>query len=110
MYRAARICEDGVNANHNVTCSLTLDYSRTAEGNRDGEYIFFRMNQADVALFLQVTRIIVLERKKDQKNLQSKLIITSRLLPETGRSQKQRTLKHETNKTDRNPPITNHKQ
>ena len=34
-----------------------------------------------------MTRIIILERKKDQKILRSKFIITSRLLPETGRSQ-----------------------
>ena len=80
-------CKDGANANHNVTCSLTLDCSRIAEGNRDGKWTFFRMKEPDIVLFLQVTRIIILERKKDQKNLRSKFIITSQLLPETGRSQ-----------------------
>ena len=58
--------------------------------------------EADVALFLQVTRI-----RKIRKICEFK---SSRLLPETGRSQSmQRTLKYETNKTDRNTPITNHK-
>jgi len=69
----------------NVTClpSLAENDSRllkNSQGNRDGEWIFCRRKEAEVALFLQVTRI-----RKIIKICEANL--TSRLLPETGRSQ-----------------------
>ena len=96
-----------VNANHNVTCSPSLAENdsrllKNSEGNCDGEWIFCQRKEADVALFLQVTGI-----RKIRKTC--KASSTSRLLPQNRTITKQRTLKHETNKTDRNPPITNHK-
>ena len=77
--------EGGVNANHNVTClpSLAENDSRllkNSEGNRYGEWILCRRKEADVALFLQVTRM-----RNIIKICEANL--TSRLLPETGRSQ-----------------------
>ena len=75
--------EGGVKANHNVMSSPSLNDSRllkNSKGNRDGEWIFCRRKEADVALFLQVTRI-----RKIRKNCETNL--TSRLLLETGRSQ-----------------------
>ena len=51
-----------------------------SEGNRDGEKIFCRRKEADIALFLQVTRM-----RKIRKICEANL--TSQLLPETGRSQ-----------------------
>ena len=70
---------------HNVTCSPTLaenDFRllKNSEGNRDGEWIFSRRKEADVVLFLQVTRMTKII-KICEANL------TSRLLPLTGRSQ-----------------------
>ena len=64
---------------------MTLDQSRpgllkNSEGNRDGEWIFCRRKEADVALFLHVTRM-----RKIIKICEANL--TSRLLPLTGRSQ-----------------------
>ena len=53
---------------------------KNSKGNRDGEWIFCRRKEADVALFLQVTRI-----RKIRKNREANL--TSRLLLKTGRSQ-----------------------
>ena len=53
---------------------------KNSKGNRDGEWIFCRRKEADVALFLQVTRI-----RKIRKNRETNL--TSQLLLETGRSQ-----------------------
>ena len=52
----------GVNANHIVTCTSCLaknDFRRlkNSEGNHDGGWIFCRRKEADVALFLQVTRM-----------------------------------------------------
>ena len=96
-----------VNANHNVTCSPSLAENdsrllKNSEGNCDGEWIFCQRKEADVALFLQVTGI-----RKIRKTC--KASSTSRLLPQNRTITKQGTLKHETNKTDRNPPITNHK-
>ena len=49
--------EGRVNANHNVTCSPSLAENdsrmlKNSEGNRDGEWIFCRRKEADVALFL----------------------------------------------------------
>jgi len=100
LYRAARIAsfegilvffcsvnhfsDGGVNANHNVKRSLSLveNDSRllnNSEGNRDGEWIFCRGKEANVALFLQVTRI-----RKIRKIFEANF--TSRLLPERGRS------------------------
>ena len=55
--------EGGVNANHNyVTCTSSLAENdsrllKSSEGNHDGEWIFCRRKEADVALFLQVTRM-----------------------------------------------------
>ena len=77
--------EGGVNANHNVTYfpSLAENDSRlrkNSEGNRYGEWILCRRKEADVALFLQVTRM-----RNIIKICEANL--TSRLLPETGRSQ-----------------------
>ena len=55
------LSEGEVNANHNVTPpSLAKNDSRllkNSEGNRDGEWIFCRRKEADVALLLQVTGI-----------------------------------------------------
>ena len=36
---------------------MTLDCSRIGKENRDGEWIYCRRKEADVALFLQVTRM-----------------------------------------------------
>ena len=52
--------ESRVNTNHNVTCAPSLAENdcrllKNSEGNRDGESIFCRRNEADDALFLQVT-------------------------------------------------------
>ena len=78
------ISEGGVNANHNVTCSPSLanDFRllKNSEGNPDCEWIFCRRKEADVALSLQVARM-----RKVIKMCEANL--TSRLLPETGRSQ-----------------------
>ena len=70
---------------HNVTCSPSLaenDFRllKNSEGNRDGEWIFSRRKEADVVLFLQLTRM-----RKIIKICEANL--TSRLLPLTGRSQ-----------------------
>ena len=70
---------------HNVTCSPSLaenDFRliKNSEGNRDGGWIFCRRKEADVVLFLQVTRM-----RKIIKICKANL--TSRLLPLTGRSQ-----------------------
>ena len=99
--------EGGVNANHNVTCSPSLAENdprllKNSKGNCDGEWIFCQRKEADVALFLQVMGI-----RKIRKTC--KASSTSRLLPQNRTITKQGTLKHETNKTDRNPPITNQK-
>ena len=77
--------EGGVKANHNVMSSPSLAENdsrllKNSKGNRDGEWIFCRRKEADVALFLQVTRI-----RKIRKNRETNL--TSQLLLETGRSQ-----------------------
>ena len=77
--------EGGVNANHNVTCSPSLAKNdsrllKNSDGNRNGEWIFCRRKEADVDLFLQVTTM-----RKIIKIYEGNL--TSRLLPETGRSQ-----------------------
>ena len=76
LYRAARFAnlegilrffcsvhhfsEGGVNENHNATCSPSFAENdsrllKNSEGNRDGERIFCRRKEADVALLLQVT-------------------------------------------------------
>ena len=50
----------GVNANHIITsCLAKNDFRRlkNSEGNHDGGWIFCRRKEADVALFLQVTRM-----------------------------------------------------
>ena len=91
LYRAARIANfegiwgfsvpsiilvtAGLMQNHNVTCSPSLAENdstllKNSEGNRDAEWIFCRRKEADVALFLQMNANV-----------------TSRLLPETRRSQ-----------------------
>ena len=76
--------EGWVNGNHNVTCSPSLaendSTAKNSKRNRNGEWIFCPMKEADVALFLQVTRI-----RKIGKICEANL--TSPLLPETGRSQ-----------------------
>ena len=77
--------EGGVKANHNVMSSPSLAENdprllKNSKGNRDGEWIFCRRKEADVALFLQVTRI-----RKIRKNREANL--TSQLLLKTGRSQ-----------------------
>ena len=99
--------EGGVNANHNVTCSpsLTENDSRmfkNSEENRDGEWIFCRRKEAEGCFILVSDK-----SKKDQKNLRRKL--NSSIVARNRTITKQRTLKHETNKSFRNPPITNHK-
>lgn len=102
-----RFSEGGVNGNHNVTCSPSLAENdsrllKNSEGNRDGEWIFCLRKEADVALFLQVSRM-----RKIIKICEANL--TTRLLPELRTITKQRALKHESNKTNRDPPITKHK-
>ena len=85
----------------NVFLRLVKTIKTNGKGNRDGEWIFCLMKEADVALFLQVTRV---------RHIRNKCVanLTSRLLPELNRTiTKQRTLKRETNKTDRNP-LNNH--
>ena len=77
--------EGGVNANHDAMCSPSLAENdsrllKNSEGNRYGEWIFCRRKEADVALFLQLTRM-----RKILKICKANL--TSRLLPETRRSQ-----------------------
>ena len=47
------------------------------------------------------------KNEKDHKNLRSKL--NRSIIARNRTITKQRTLKHETNKTDQDPPITNHK-
>ena len=71
--------EGGIKANHNVTSSPSLaeNDSRLLKNN---EGIFCQRKEADVALFLLVTRI-----RKIRKICEANLI--SQLLPETGRSQ-----------------------
>ena len=74
--------EGGVDANHDVTCSPSLAENdsrllKNSEGNCDGEWIFCQRKEADVALFLQVTRM-----RKILKICKANL--TSRILPETG--------------------------
>ena len=91
----------------NVTCSPSLAENdsrllKNSEGNRDGECIFCWRKEADVALFLQVSRM-----RKIIKICEANL--TTRLLPELRTITKQRALKHESNKTNRDPPITKHK-
>ena len=53
--------EGGVKANHSVMSSSSLAENdsrlKNSKGNRYGEWIFCRRKEADVALFLQVTRI-----------------------------------------------------
>ena len=94
--------EGGVYVNHSVMClsSLVENDSRllkNSKGNRDGERTFYQRKEADVSLFLQVTRI-----RKVRKIWEANF--TSWLLPKTGAITEQWTLKHKTNKTDRNPP------
>ena len=77
--------EGGVYVNHSVMClsSLAENDSRllkNSKGNRDGERTFYQRKEADVSLFLQVTRI-----RKVRKIWEANL--TSWLLPTTGRSQ-----------------------
>ena len=43
---------------------------KNSEGNRDGEWNFYRGKEGDIALFLQVTRM----RKIPKKNLRSQLV------------------------------------
>ena len=54
--------EGGVYTNHSVTCSSSLAENdsrllKNSEGNHDGERIIYQKKEADVAFFLQVTRI-----------------------------------------------------
>ena len=73
---------------------------KNSEGNRNGGWIFCRRKEADVALFSQMTRMRMIS-KICEANLT--IIAGNRKIT------KQQTLKTETNKTDRNPPISNHK-
>ena len=87
MYRAARfenlegilglsvpsiiLVKAGLMQKSNVTCSATLAENdsrllKNSEGNRDGEWIFCRRKEADVALFLQVTRIKKIRKSAKQ--------------------------------------------
>ena len=77
--------EGGVNANHSVTCSPSLAKNdsrllKNSEGNSDGVWIFCPRSEADIALFMQVTRM-----RKILKIWKANL--TSQLLPETRWSQ-----------------------
>ena len=78
-------------ANHNVTCSPSLAekyfrLGKNIKGNPDGVWIFWQRKKADIALFLQVTRI----RKS--------IFVRNRTIA------KQRSLRNETY-----PPIMNRK-
>ena len=97
-----------LNSLYRVTCSPSLAENnsrllKNSEGNRNGKWIFCRKKEADVALFWQVSD----KNEKDLKNLRSKLNLS--IIPLNLTFPKQRTLKHETNKTDRDTPIKNHK-
>ena len=75
------ISEGGVNANRNVTCSPSLAENDSTLLTIGKEIAMVSTEEeADVALFLQVTRM-----RKIIKICEANL--TSRLLPETGRSQ-----------------------
>ena len=75
------ISEGGVNANRNVTCSPSLVENDSTLLTIGKEIAMVSTEEeADVALFLQVTRM-----RKIIKICEANL--TSRLLPETGRSQ-----------------------
>ena len=61
----------GLMQKSNVTCSASLAENdsrllKNSEGNRDGEWIFCRRKEADVALFLQVTRIKKIRKSAKQ--------------------------------------------
>ena len=93
------ISEGGVNANHNVTCAPSLAENDSTLLTIGKEIAMVSTEEeADVALFLQVTRM-----RKIIKNLRS-IIARNKTIT------KQRTLKYETNKTDRDHQsrITNH--
>ena len=99
--------EGGVHANHNATCSpsLTENDSRLLKNSeRKSRWwlVFCRGKEADVASFLQVAKI-----RNIRKICEADLI--SRLFPETGRSQSNEPWNTKQTKTDRNPPIKNHK-
>ena len=101
------LSKGGFNANHIVTClhSLAENDSRllkNSKGNRNGKRIFCWRKEADVALFLEVTRI-----RKIRKICKANL--NSRVLPETGWSQSNETWNMTQTKQMENPPITNHK-
>ena len=77
--------EGGAHANHNATCSPSLTENdfrllKNSEGNRDGEWIFCRGKEADVASFLQVAKIRNIRKICEAD-------VTSRLFSETVRSQ-----------------------
>ena len=76
LFRQSFQGEGGVNANHNVTFSTSMAENDSrllnSEGNRDGEWIFCRGKEADIALFLQVTRMRKI-RKICEANLTSRL-------------------------------------
>lgn len=72
---------------------------KNSEGNRDGEWIFLS-KEAGRGCFIFASD----KNKKDQKNLRRKL--NSSIIVRNRTISKQRILKQETNKTDRNPPIT----
>ena len=102
-----QICCIGVNVNHNATHSPSLARKnksesdsrllKNSEGNRDDEWYFCRGQEADIALFFQETRIRKI-RKVSEENWST--IARNRAITSN------EPWKAETNKVDRNAPIT----
>ena len=98
-------CTDGgASASHNVTCSLSL-------AENDSRLFKNRIAMDSGVLSKEGGRCCFIlasnKNEKEQKNLRSNLNWS--IIARNRTITKQRTLKQETNKTDRNPPITNHK-
>ena len=81
---------------------MTLDCSRVAEEIAMVSGVFVE-GRRQTLLYSCISD----KNKKDHKNLQSK--VNWSIIARDRTTTKQGTLKQETNKTDRNPPITNHK-
>ena len=98
-------CTDGgASASHNVICSLSL-------AENDSRLFKNRIAMDSGVLSKEGGRCCFIlasnKNEKEQKNLRSNLNWS--IIARNRTITKQRTLKQETNKTDRNPPITNHK-
>ena len=80
---------------------MTLDCSRIEKESQ--WWVDFLSKEAGRGCFILASD----KNKKDQKNLRSKLNLS--IIARNRTITKQQILKHETNKTDQNAPITNHK-